>query len=51
VGISSDTHFEITSGLSAGEEIVIGSYKAISKELQQDSPLKIENTTSERVEK
>lgn len=41
VGISSDTHFEVKSGLELGEEIVIGSYKAISKELKDNSPLEI----------
>jgi HlyD family secretion protein len=43
VGISSDTHFEIIEGLEKGEEIVVGSYKAISKELKDGSPLKITN--------
>lgn len=43
VGISSDTHFEIIEGLEEGEEIVVGSYKAISKELKDGIPLKITN--------
>jgi HlyD family secretion protein len=33
-GISSDTHFEIVSGLSGGEEIVVGSYQAVSRDLK-----------------
>ncbi|MCF7804732.1 MAG: efflux RND transporter periplasmic adaptor subunit [Candidatus Marinimicrobia bacterium] len=33
-GISSDTHFEILSGLETGEEIVVGSYRAVSRDLQ-----------------
>ncbi len=33
VGISSDTHYEILSGLNEGDEVVTGSYKAISREL------------------
>jgi len=33
-GISSDTHFQIVSGLEPGDEIVIGSYKAVSKDLK-----------------
>lgn len=41
IGISSDTHFEILEGLDEGEEIVSGSYKAISKELEDNSTLKI----------
>lgn len=33
VGISSETHYEVLDGLSEGDEIVIGSYRAISKDL------------------
>jgi HlyD family secretion protein len=33
IGISSDTHYEIITGLDAGEEIVIGNYRAVSKDL------------------
>jgi len=33
-GISSDTHFEVMSGLEAGDEIVVGSYKAVSRDLK-----------------
>ena len=36
VGISSDTHYELLSGLNEGEEIVTGSYKAISKDLSHN---------------
>jgi len=41
IGISSDTHFEIIEGLIEGDEIVIGPYKVISKELSNGVPLKI----------
>jgi len=41
VGISSDTHFEVLEGLSEEDYIVTGSYKAISKELQDSSMVKI----------
>ena len=34
LGISSDTHYEIGTGLEAGEEIVIGNYRAVSRDLQ-----------------
>lgn len=34
IGISSDTHYEILSGLEPGEEIVVGNYRAVSKDLQ-----------------
>ena len=40
VGISSDTHYELISGLAKGEEIVIGSYKAISKDLAHNKIVK-----------
>ncbi|OQC47603.1 MAG: hypothetical protein BWX60_00310 [Candidatus Marinimicrobia bacterium ADurb.Bin030] len=43
IGISSDTHFEILEGLDEGEEIVIGPYKVISKDIKDSSPLKITN--------
>ncbi len=33
VGISSETHYEVLDGLSEGDEIVTGSYRAISKDL------------------
>ena len=33
VGISSETHYEVLSGIDEGEEIVTGSYRAISKDL------------------
>jgi HlyD family secretion protein len=41
IGISSDTHFEIIEGLNEGDEIVVGPYKVISKELRNGVPLKI----------
>ncbi len=34
LGISSDTHYEISTGLRAGEEIIIGNYRAVSRDLQ-----------------
>ena len=34
LGISSDTHYEIGTGLRAGEEIVIGNYRAVRRDLQ-----------------
>lgn len=42
VGISNDTHIEIKDGLKEGELIVSGSYKAISKDLQDGSKVMIE---------
>jgi len=37
VGISSETHYEVLSGLQEDDEIVVGSYKAISKDLNHNS--------------
>lgn len=37
IGISSDTHYEILTGLEMGEEIVIGNYRAVSKDLRDSS--------------
>ncbi|HKJ67662.1 MAG TPA: efflux RND transporter periplasmic adaptor subunit, partial [bacterium] len=42
-GISSDTHFEIVSGLDAGEEIVIGSYQAVSRDLEDGDKVERNN--------
>jgi len=37
VGASSETHYEILSGLKENEEIVIGNYKAVSKDLTHNT--------------
>jgi len=42
-GISDDNYIEIQSGLKKDEEIVSGSYRAISRELKDGSIVKIEN--------
>jgi HlyD family secretion protein len=38
-GIQSDTHIEILDGLAEGERIVVGSYRAISKDLRDGMPV------------
>jgi HlyD family secretion protein len=43
-GIQSDTHIEIISGISIGDIIVTGSYRAISQTLDIDSPVLVKNT-------
>lgn len=43
IGISSETHYEVLSGLAEGDEIVVGSYKAISRELNHNSEVKFED--------
>lgn len=42
-GISDDNYIEIKSGLNEEEEVVSGSYRAISRELKDGSLVKIEN--------
>ncbi|MDH7514854.1 MAG: efflux RND transporter periplasmic adaptor subunit [Bacteroidota bacterium] len=42
-GISSDEYIEIIKGLKEGEEIVTGSYKAISRDLEDSTRVRIEN--------
>ncbi len=42
LGISSETHYEVISGLEEGEEIVVGSYKAISKDLAHNMEISVE---------
>jgi HlyD family secretion protein len=40
-GISDNDHFEIESGLTDGQEIIVGGYKAISKDLAEGKQVKI----------
>jgi HlyD family secretion protein len=42
-GISDDQYVEITEGLNGGEEVVTGSYKAINRDLEDGSKVKVEN--------
>lgn len=42
-GISDDTHVEILEGLSEGQEVVSGGYKAISRELEDDKKIRRED--------
>ncbi len=42
-GISDDTYIEIIDGLKGNEEVVIGSYRAVSRELKDGSRVRIEN--------
>jgi HlyD family secretion protein len=42
-GISDDSHIEIVEGLKGGEEVVIGGYKAISRELDDDKKVRRED--------
>ncbi len=42
-GISNDTYIEIIEGLSEGMEVVKGSFKAINKDLDDGSKVKVDN--------
>lgn len=42
-GIQSNTHIEILTGLAEGDEIVTGSYRAISKDLQHGIKVMVKN--------
>ncbi len=42
-GISDDSYVEILEGLKGDEEVVSGSYKAINRELEDGSKVKVEN--------
>lgn len=42
-GISDDNFIEIKSGLEGGEDVVAGSYRAISRELNDGSKVRVEN--------
>lgn len=41
-GISDDNYIEVTSGLKGDEEVVTGSYKAISRDLNDGSTVRVE---------
>ncbi|MFZ1291678.1 MAG: efflux RND transporter periplasmic adaptor subunit [Melioribacteraceae bacterium] len=47
-GISDDTYMEIKSGLNDGQMIISGPYKAISKELNDSTKVKITNKRGEK---
>ena len=44
-GISDDSYVEITDGLEEGEDVVSGSYKAINRELEDSTRVRIEEAT------
>ncbi len=48
VGISSSNFYEITDGLEEGELLVVGNYKAISRELKDGSPVTRKKTGSHK---
>lgn len=42
-GISDDSHIQIISGVNPGDQIVIGSYRVLSKELSDGDPVRVNN--------
>jgi len=48
-GISGVTDIEISKGLQPGDEIVVGSYKAL-RTLKPDAPIKVDNSAPKKVE-
>jgi HlyD family secretion protein len=47
-GISDEGYIEIQSGLKGGEEVVSGSFQAISKDLSNGSLIKIEDKNKKK---
>ncbi|MGB5288891.1 MAG: efflux RND transporter periplasmic adaptor subunit [Ignavibacteriaceae bacterium] len=41
-GISDDNYLEVKNGLKEGDEVISGSYRAISRELENDSVIRVE---------
>lgn len=41
-GIQSDSHIEISEGLAPGDQVVVGSYRAISKDLTDGAAVRLE---------
>jgi HlyD family secretion protein len=48
-GISGVTNIEISKGLQPGDEIVVGSYKAL-RTLKPDAPIKVDNSAPKKTE-
>ena len=48
VGISSETHYEIKSGIREGDRIVTGSFKAISKDLEHNSAVEFSDENKKK---
>ena len=46
LGISDDTHIEITEGLTEGQRIISGGYRAVSRDLDDAKPIKELKTTN-----
>ena len=49
-GIADNTYIEIKSGLKAGDEVVSGSYAAISRQLKDGAAIKVEKPKTDTPE-
>ena len=47
-GISDDVYVEIVEGLQGGEEVVSGPFRAINRELEEGSKVKVDNERTRR---
>ena len=47
-GISDDTHIEVKSGLSGGEQVIIGPYRAVSRLLEPDADVRLDEGRGRR---
>lgn len=45
-GISDNTHIQILTGIEAGEEVIIGSYRVLSRVLKDGDKVKVENVSA-----
>ena len=50
-GLSDDNYIQIKEGLKDGEKVVSGSYRAISRELNDGSKVKLEDKKSTTAKK
>ncbi|MDZ7715453.1 MAG: efflux RND transporter periplasmic adaptor subunit [Balneolaceae bacterium] len=48
-GISDDTHIQILSGVQASQEIIIGSYRVLSRELEDGDKVKPQNNKFQQI--
>lgn len=49
-GIQSDTHIEIIAGVEEGEQVVVGSYRAISRDLRDGTAVRAEGPETDQRE-
>ncbi|MBN2366062.1 MAG: efflux transporter periplasmic adaptor subunit, partial [Calditrichaeota bacterium] len=47
IGISDDNYYEVIDGLQEGEEVIIGPFKVLSRELKNGDPVEIKNRKNE----